>query len=449
MRRSARILSPLALAVFVIVLAAALPAVARGALPSNDPVFSLSYGTDTAQEFTVLAAGGSGSFFAAGYRQSTRGDRDFILVKVRADGTVAWHRAYDRALWDEVPTALSVSPAGVVAVSGDAWKGPGETRGLVLLWSTRGKLLWARQIKPPAEGYAEVADVVADRYGRVFAAGRTWNGTRMTDMEVTAYAQSGTRLWQKTIDGGAGGSDFGRAIALDRAGNVYVGGDVTRPATGSAAALVKYSPGGRRFWLRTYDDGTPRSLHFADLAIRGDHVGACGSVTDFTISKGLVARFDTAGHRRWAYVVGDAFRDTGYSSIAIDAYGHLVVGGYQDFGGGAKGDMLVSRFEPTGERALWDWSYAGPGASWDGVREVAVTSEGQVYAVGSVGNADGTSDGVVVHLRPVFATVWLSRYSAGADERQNSLVLDGRGATVAGLAGDKALVQRFTLEVTP
>jgi hypothetical protein len=449
MSRTVRVLHAALFTAALLVVAAVAATPAPAATPTNPAVFSLAYGVDAEQSFTVVAAGPSGSFFAAGNRQSSRGDTDFILVKVRADGTVAWHREYDRPLWNEVPSSISVSAAGVVAVAGDTWKGPSDQRGLVLLWSTSGKLLWARQVKAATVGYADVDDVVADRYGRVFAAGRVWNDPRMADMEVTAYAKTGARLWQKLVDGGAKAMDFGHAIALDRAGNVYVGGNVTRTITGSAAAILKYTPAGRRLWLRTYDDGTARSHTFYDLAVRGSVVAACGYVADVDVFNGLVARYDTSGRRRWAYVVGDAFRETSYGSIALDAYSHIVVGGYQDFGAGGQADMLVSKFEPTGERAFWEWSWSGATASWDTIGDVAVTSEGQVYAAGSIGNADGTRDALIVHLTPLFSTDWMTRYGAGDEEAFSALVLDGKGVTAAGWSGGHALMQRFTLEVAP
>lgn len=431
--------------------AAAVAAATTAAAPlAPGTQFTQTYMKYTTQAFSQVARAADGSTYVLGECASSRGDSDLLLVKLRPDGSVAWGRPYDTPTHrDEHPCALSVSSSGLVAVGANASQAPVNNRALVVAWSPTGKVLWSRQLRPADGGSSFASDLVTDRYGRVFVAGQASNAARGTDFMVAAYGKDGAPLWTRMLDGGVKGGDAAWALAADGRGNLYAAGEMARAATGMDAALAKYSPSGRRLWLRTWDNGAAAPQRLADVAVRGTVVAVAGVSADIGIGRGLVGRYDTAGRRRWVWVDPSVGRQSTYQAIAIDGYSHLVAAGYEDFNSGRSVDFLVTRFEPSGGPPIWDYRLYGPGEVADYAQAVAVSAEGEIYAAGSVQNADATSDAVLVRLGPLATERWVARYSAGAEEGFAGLELDGKGVTGVGSISDFGLVQRYTLTTAP
>jgi hypothetical protein len=128
------------------------------------------------------------------------------------------------------------------------------------------------------------------------------------DVFVGKYDPSGTFLWAKSM--GGTGSDFGRAVAVDGSGNVYVTGEF-------AAVGADFNPGGS-----------------------GGALTAAGGNDVF------VARYDPNDAFLWAKSMGGTGSDFGYG-VAVDGLGNVYATGQMaaagaDFNPGGSGGALTS-----------------------------------------------------------------------------------------------------------
>src|SRR5207248_10818434 len=161
---------------------------------------------------------------------------------------------------------------------------------------------------------------------------------------VSKYSPTGATLWSKCL-GGMRGGGTGRAVAVDRNGNVLVTGKLsgtvdfgTGPLTSAGASSIfvaKYSAAGVPVWSRAFGGG------FNDVG-NGVAVDAGGNVVIIGTAAGtvnfgggpitangytiVVAKFSPAGGHLWSRGFGDSFSNSG-NGVAVDPSGNIAVTG--------------------------------------------------------------------------------------------------------------------------
>jgi Bacterial Ig-like domain (group 1)/Beta-propeller repeat len=185
------------------------------------------------------------------------------------------------------------------------------------------------------------------------------------DAFVTKLNPAGSALVYSTYLGGSG-SDEGRAIAVDAAGNAYVTGfaDAGFPTTPPLAFDTMYGgPGGDAFVTKL--DPTGSALVYStylggSLADRGDGIA-----------------LDAAGN---AYLTGFT-----YSDIPPDAF-PTTAGAFQTSHGGGNTDSFVTKLNTTGSALLYSTFLGGSGDEEGSA--VAVDATGNAYATGTTPSTD-------------------------------------------------------------
>jgi len=200
------------------------------------------------------------------------------------------------------------------------------------------------------------------------------------DIFIAKYDAAGNYLWAFKI-GGTGG-DVGASVAVDGSGNVYVTG-----ALGSANA--------------DFDPGAGTAL-----------LSSAGGRDIF------IAKYDASGNYLWAFRVGSAGTDNGYS-LAVDGSGNVhLTGSFQgvnvDFDPGAGtanlsfagiADIFVSKYDASGNY-LWAFRVGGTGN--DVGYSLAVDGSGNVHLTGQFVGAN-------VDFDPGAGTANLSAADANPD----------------------------------
>jgi hypothetical protein len=272
----------------------------------------------------------------------------------------------------------------------------------VIKYKVGGSRAWLRTYDGATHGNDEGDAVVCDRAGNVYVGGFTDTATHGSDFLLIKYDAAGHRKWVRTFNGGANGNDAIEALALDAKSNVYAAGSSVEIGINitTDATLVKWTPAGKRAWVRTYDGPANRQDAFHDLVIdkvRGRIYAAGVLGIDPTNPGWLLIRYSTAGTRAWAqtYSVADTANDC--TSVALAPGGYVVQAGNAGQTAVHRFDALVTKWTPAGA-VDWSEGYAGPDS--DGFTDVAVDRQGTIFAVGSTMSALVNDDALVCRFTP-------------------------------------------------
>jgi hypothetical protein len=288
------------------------------------------------------------------------------------DSALTWSTFLGSAS-DDRGNAIAVDGAGNVYVAGDshhAWGSPvnahaGGYDAFVAKLNSSGGLVWNTFLGSASDDYGTATAV--DGSGNVYVAGysnATW-GTNPKNAHaggVDAFAaklnSSGVRQWHTFL--GSASDDFGKAIAVDGAGNVYVAG---------------YS-----------------------YATWGSPVNPYAWAAD-----AFAAKLDSSGVRQWHTFLGSANDDYG-NAIAMDGSENVYVAGQSNATWGSPvnpyagdADAFAAKLNGSDGARQWNTFLGGP-ADYDRGNAIAVDGAGNVYVAGSRCAVAGDSDAFAAKL---------------------------------------------------
>jgi hypothetical protein len=240
--------------------------------------------------------------------------------------------------------------------------------------------------------------------------GGNLNGNNV-DIVVVKLDKTGSHLWSKVY--GNGGLQGGHSVAVDASGNVIVvgymngsvnfGGGAVGPA-GSSIFLLKLDANGNHVWSKAFPS-TQNELHHHAVAVDaagnifigggklgtinfggGNLVNASSSTYD-----AYLAKYDANGNHVWSKNYGDS-QHQWVDDVAVDASGNLIATGSFlgaiNFGGGSLsssggtefgGDVFVAKLNTAGSQV-----FAGRygDASRQEPKSVTVDASGNVLVCG-------------------------------------------------------------------
>jgi hypothetical protein len=210
-----------------------------------------------------------------------------------------------------------------------------------------------------------------------------------------AHAQA-TEAWVQRYNGPANGSDYGKIMAADAGGNVYVagasyGGDPLYGGSDTDWATIKYPNAGVPLWTNRYNgpDNGPDSVYAlaVDAACNVYVTGYSVSVASGTGYDCTTVKYSSSGVPLWTnlYIGPGSGYDSG-RAVAVDTNGNVYVAGQTDGGDPASGgsgiDCLTIKYSSEGV-PLWTNYYDGPGNGGDAAYAVGVDASGDVFVAGS------------------------------------------------------------------
>lgn len=360
-----------------------------------------AYGLVTDREGNVYVGGNSG---ATGGVVTIFGDTvltgilggNFVLAKYDSCGNFIWARNPGPSGF--AVDAMSIDSEGGIYIVGnglggslDFGNGVIHTAGSTIVlvkYDTDGNAKWTTNFDA---GSVEANDIVIDTFNDVYVCGSfrsvisfpdtTLASVGFDDLFFAKYDSSGGFLW--AMKGGGSSGDYGRAIATDRKGNIYMAGSTESPSftidsinivqsgnNSTDAFLLKFNRDGRAIWARTSQSLTgyaaPEDITVGDdegVYVAGKYLSDMILGTDTLLSPGknlFVAKYDSNGTYQW---IKDAWTgnlsadliiaaDTGQGiylcksfsdSIDLETFSLYAIG---------QQDMMIVKYDTAGQ-AIW------------------------------------------------------------------------------------------------
>lgn len=409
---------------------------AAPALPEKTPDFewAVQAGGKLHDKTRCLAVDARGNVFLTGefagtsqfggHTLTSAGDMDFFIAKCDPNGKFLWAHSGGGSRTDR-GYGVATDAAGNCYVtghfqstnatfSGVAVVNTGDYDIFVAKYDPDGKLLWVRTAG--GKGYDYGHGIAVDTRGNALVTGAFVGEGAFGDVPITAaggahvfcarYDTDGKLLWAKTAEGKA--SNSGHGIAVDGAGNAYVGGSSGGPGTLGGLALTnaagrdvlvaKFTPDGRVAWV-SEGHGSTNALIHEITCDRAGNVWAAGmfkgvlKLADHTVTSHgdndlLITSFDPAGKRRWTRTGGGPRVDYGLG-VATDGAGNsFLTGEFTDTAeiAGASvtstgsTDIYVAKFDRAGSLR---WLTQAGGDKGDNAYTLVADSQGNLYLSGS------------------------------------------------------------------
>jgi hypothetical protein len=240
-----------------------------------------------------------------------------------------------------------------------------------------------------------------------------------------------TEEWAKRYNNGQlNGNDYGTAIAIDDAGNIYVTGESAGSGTAQDYYTIKYNSNGDIVWASRYNNGTANNTDIASAIVVDDsqnvYVTGRSWGTSFDY---YTIKYGANGVSLWEkrYNNNEANGEDIANAIAVDGSGNVYVTG-QSAGNGTNWDFYTIAYDPNGN-ILWTDRYNGTGNNLDVAKAIVVDESGNVYITGTSVGAGSGNDMLTIKYNSLGNDLWTARYNAianGSDE-PNALAVDESG----------------------
>jgi hypothetical protein len=461
---------------------------------SGVPTWSKNFGGtgSTAAAYNV-AVDVSGNVYLAGVFTNANltnpaltklGIQDAYSIKLNSAGDITWVRSFGGL----VPTSGTVSVNGVAKdpASGAIYltgttsatytkfgnitlEKIGASSSFLVKLDAFGVVVWANLFGGSGAN-TSIYCVTVDGSGNIYMAGSFSNADLTTpalakigtgDVLVIKLDSSGNTTWSKNF-GGVGATAYGRSVAVDGSGNIYLGGNfqsasLTTPAltgVGNVDAFAfKLDSSGTTIWAKSFGGSGASTFGYGIAVDAIDNVYLSGNfsaanlttpvLTKIGTQDGFTIKLDSSGTTVWAKNFGGSGASTNSAGIAVDVIGNVYFSGNFSTANlttpvlikiGTQ-DGFAIKLDSSGT-TIWAKNFGGSGASMQG-QGIAVDSIGNVFLGGKFFTANlttptlvkiGSKDAFALKLDSSGTVIWAKNYGgSGATANISALSIDGTG----------------------
>ena len=167
------------------------------------------------------------------------------MVKYNSSGTIQWQRQLGTTSSNDIAYGVAVDSSGNIYIAGVA---NGLACGFIAKYDTNGTLQWQSGTSGTSAYFYGVA---VDSSGNVYAVGEGGGSPSGNPILVVKFDSSGTVQWKRRFYDT--NSSYGKGIAVDSSGNVYVTGMWNNPSTSINNIIVmKLDSSGTIQWQRGF-----------------------------------------------------------------------------------------------------------------------------------------------------------------------------------------------------
>jgi len=259
-------------------------------------------------------------------------------------------------------------------------------------------------------------------FGRGIAIDDTGNvyviGVFNADYLTIKYNSNGDIVWQKAWNGGK--DDLGYGIAVDDTGNVYVTGCSSNGSNWDYLTIKYNSNGDTIIWQKRWDGGVGNDEAYGIVVDDTGNVYVTGYSYNGTNNDFMTIKYNSSGDTIWQkkYSSGN---DEKSNDIAVDDAGNVYVTGYSS--NGVNWDCLTIKYNSNGDIV---WQKRWDGGSDDVGNGIAVDSSGNVYVTGNSFNG-ANDDCLTIKYNSNGDIVWQKRWDGGSYDYGNGIAVDSSG----------------------
>ena len=323
-----------------------------------------------------IAVDGSGNIYVTGKaRAAGAGAGSFLIAKYNSAGVVQWQRTLSGSSVDEA-FAIAVDSSGNAYIGGSSYSYSGGSRRdfSVAKYNTSGVIQWQRVLATTGSD-SDCKSVAVDSSGNLYAIGYPVISAKCI---IAKYNTSGTLQWQRTLDGT--GNDYGFGIAVDGSSNVYINGITSSGSGGTDFLIAKYNSSGTIQWQRSLG-GTNYEYGRRVAVDSSGNIYVCGKWKDGSDDNAMIAKYNSSGTIQWQRSLQESAGQEQFEGIAVDNSGRAYVIGYTSSYTAGSNDILIARYTTSG--ALnWQRILGGTGNDRCDGAGIAVDNSGSIYFIG-------------------------------------------------------------------
>jgi hypothetical protein len=286
---------------------------------------------------------------------------------------------------------LSGPPVTLMVATVQSNSAQGGTASLV------GSQIWARRYNGAANDEDQAFAVAVDKDGNIIVGGYSIGIGSAVDYVTIKYTPDGIGLWTNRYDGPAHGTDKIEAVAVDGSAGVYVAG-----LSGTNITTIKYTPGGVPVWTNNFAT-TNSFLFFGGIAV-DTNGNAYVLPNDFDSDSFITVKYNTNGTPTWTnYFKSSATSTDTASDIAVDAAGNIFVTGSSFDSSSGATTFLTLKYAGNGS-TLWTNRYSLVGL--EDASRVIVDPQGNVIVVGNSQGGTPQQQHPLVKYSNLGAPIW-------------------------------------------
>jgi len=368
------------------------------------------------------------------------GNSDFawLTMKYDATGTLLWSQTYtEPGITDTFGEDILVDDAGNVYVSGYRWGPFIDSDILLIKYDPSGVEQWVSEYAGAGLNNDFPNAMALDAAGNIFIGGYSYSATVDADFATLKFDSEGNLLWDKLFNGSAWSDDWITDIALDDSANVYVAGVTADDEHHDDFGIIKYSADGAVVWITQFDGitGTDWANSIAVDAAGKTYVTGVSQYYDDYIDY-YTLKLDSAGQAIWGIrrgVSGNGVGDSWAADIVVDDSLNVTVTGVS-YGGDFGFDYVTVQWDSTGTEA-WVASYTNNlFGGYDEATALVLDSENNVIVTGVTEWDNQTDDIVTVKYSSGGVELWSAQFDGGdgVDDAAFYLGLDSTDAVIVG-----------------
>jgi len=314
-------------------------------------------GTAYDHAFSVIQTS-EGGYAIAGETDSFGTNRDALLVKTDAAGTLQWNKTYGGGGVDTVYSLIQTLDGGYAMVGFTQSYGAGDNNYWLVKTDARGNMQWNKTYG--GMGHDSPRCLVQTNDGGYAFVGYTYSfGAGSDDFWLVKTDKNGTLEWNQTYGGGS--DDFAYSMVQTVDGGYALAGVTRSFGAGQGDFwLVKTDGLGNEQWNKTYG-GTQEDWPLCITKTRNGGYAIAGCTLSFGAggSDMWLVKVDSSGNTIWNQTYGGQNDEEAWSVVEKSDGGYAIAGQTKSFGAG-NSDFWLVLADAQGHME-WNGTYGGSG----------------------------------------------------------------------------------------